>query len=417
MTRDEDVVAARQRARQVAELLGVERQGQTKLATAVSEMARNAVRYAGAGSVEFAIDLEAGMLTVTIADQGPGIPHLQSVLDGTYTSKTGMGLGIVGTRRLVDTFAIESTAGRGHDRSDRQDDPAARACRWNASDLARIDGAPRAAGACRRWTRCSTRTTSCSRHSRSCGSVRRSSRCSTRSCRIPIVVCVALYAELDEKAEHLQRADAMKSKFLSNMTHEFQTPLNSILALTRLLLERTDGDLEPEQEKQVRFIRDATEQLSELVSDLLDIAKVEAGKVTIRPASFTVAELFGALRGLMRPLQQRDAVSLVFESADGLPPLFTDEGKVSQVLRNYISNALKFTEAGEVRVTASVDVDGMVVFRVRDTGIGIAPTRPAPCCSRSSARFRTACSRRCAGPGSASLCRSVSRSFSAGRSA
>ena len=185
---------------------------------------------------------------------------------------------------------------------------------------------------------------------------------------------LALYAELDEKAEHLQRADAMKSKFLSNMTHEFQTPLNSILALTRLLLERADGDLEPEQEKQVRFVRDAAEQLSELVGDLLDIAKVEAGKVTIRPASFTVANLFAALRGLIRPLQQREAVSLVFDSADGLPPLFTDEGKLSQVLRNYISNALKFTEAGEVRVTASVDVEGMVVFLVHDTGIGIALT-------------------------------------------
>ena len=90
---------------------------------------------------------------------------------------------------------------------------------------------------------------------------------------------VALYAELDEKAEHLRRADEMKSKFLSNMTHEFQTPLNSILALTRLLLDRADGELTQEQEKQVKFIREATEDLSELVHDLLDLAKVEAGKV------------------------------------------------------------------------------------------------------------------------------------------
>src|SRR5687767_9256114 len=100
LMRQEDVVAARQRARQVAELLGIERQGQTKLATAVSEMTRNAFRYAGGGSVEFAIDVEAGMLAITIADQGPGIPHLQSVLEGMYTSRSGMGLGIVGTRRL-----------------------------------------------------------------------------------------------------------------------------------------------------------------------------------------------------------------------------------------------------------------------------------------------------------------------------
>jgi signal transduction histidine kinase/CheY-like chemotaxis protein len=182
---------------------------------------------------------------------------------------------------------------------------------------------------------------------------------------------VALYAELDETAERLRRADEMKSKFLSNMTHEFQTPLNSILALTRLLLERTDGELTPEQDKQVRFIRQASEDLSELVHDLLDIAKVEAGKVTVRPTAFTVPALFGALRGLMRPLQTNDDVALVFDAADDLPTLFTDEGKLSQILRNYVSNALKFTERGEVRVRAEGRGD-RVMFEVSDTGIGIA---------------------------------------------
>jgi CheY-like chemotaxis protein/nitrogen-specific signal transduction histidine kinase len=184
---------------------------------------------------------------------------------------------------------------------------------------------------------------------------------------------VALYAELDEKAEHLRRADEMKSKFLSNMTHEFQTPLNSILALTRLLLERADGDLTPEQEKQVTFIREATEDLSELVHDLLDIAKVEAGKVTVRPTIFTVQDLFGTLRGLMRPLQRNEAVALVFDEPETAPPLYTDEGKLSQILRNYISNALKFTERGEVRVSVHSDAAGAVTFNVSDTGIGIAP--------------------------------------------
>ena len=183
---------------------------------------------------------------------------------------------------------------------------------------------------------------------------------------------VALYAELDEKAEHLRRADEMKSKFLSNMTHEFQTPLNSILALTRLLIERADGDLTEEQEKQVRFIRQASEDLTELVTDLLDIAKVEAGKATVRPATFTVSDLFGALRGLMCPLQTNDAVALSFESPDIGAQLFTDEGKVSQVLRNYISNALKFTERGEVRVSAQIVGDGSIQFEVSDTGIGVA---------------------------------------------
>ena len=100
---------------------------------------------------------------------------------------------------------------------------------------------------------------------------------------------VALYAELDERADHLRRADELKSKFLSHMSHEFRTPLNSILALSRLLLARVDGPLTAEQETQVRFIRKAAENLTELVDDLLDLAKVEAGKTVVTPSPFTAA--------------------------------------------------------------------------------------------------------------------------------
>jgi len=185
---------------------------------------------------------------------------------------------------------------------------------------------------------------------------------------------VALYAELDEKADFLRRASEMKSRFLSNMSHEFRTPLNAITGLTRLLLDRTDGELAPEQEKQVSLIRGASNDLMELVNDLLDLAKVEAGKVTIRAAEFHVPILFGTLRGLLRPLLAHNAsVNLVFEEPANVSPLNTDESKVSQVLRNFISNALKFTERGEVRVSATVEAGDMVRFSVADTGIGIAP--------------------------------------------
>src|SRR5262249_13194357 len=137
---------------------------------------------------------------------------------------------------------------------------------------------------------------------------------------------VALYAELDEKADYLRRVSEMKSRFLSNMSHEFRTPLNSILSLARILLERLDGELSPEQEKQVTFIRKAAEDLSELVNDLLDLAKVEAGKVIIRPQEFDVGVLFGALRGMLRPLLSHNtAVSLVFEEPSGLSLLNTDD--------------------------------------------------------------------------------------------
>jgi CheY-like chemotaxis protein/two-component sensor histidine kinase len=158
------------------------------------------------------------------------------------------------------------------------------------------------------------------------------------------------------------------------MSHEFRTPVNSILALSRLLLDRMDGDLTAEQEKQVTFIRKAADSLAELIDDLLDIAKIEAGKITIRPTAFAVNELFSTLRGMLRPLLVSDAITLAFEEPQDVPTLYTDESKVSQILRNFLSNALKFTEHGEVRVSATLASGGdALVFAVSDTGIGIAP--------------------------------------------
>lgn len=140
-----------------------------------------------------------------------------------------------------------------------------------------------------------------------------------------------------------------------------------------MLLERVDGELTSEQEKQVVFIRKAAEGLSELVNDLLDLAKVEAGKIVVRPAKVEVQELFATLRGMLRPLLlHNSAIALLIEDPVNIPPLYTDEGKVAQILRNFISNALKYTEQGEVRVSATPS-GGQVVFSVADTGIGIAP--------------------------------------------
>lgn len=185
---------------------------------------------------------------------------------------------------------------------------------------------------------------------------------------------VALYAELDDRAVHLRRSDEMKSAFLSNMSHEFRTPLNSILALTRLLLDGVDGPLGTEQTTQISLIRRAAHDLTELVNDLLDLAKAEAGKITIRPTPFEIGGLFGSLRGLLRPLLSSESVALVFDDPAGLPRLTTDEAKVAQILRNFISNALKFTEQGEVRVTARLAPrEDQVTFAVADTGVGIPP--------------------------------------------
>jgi signal transduction histidine kinase/CheY-like chemotaxis protein len=183
---------------------------------------------------------------------------------------------------------------------------------------------------------------------------------------------VALYAELDERADYLRRASELKTKFLSNVSHEFRTPLNSIVSLARLLMDRVDGDLTPEQWKQIRYIESSALDLQEMVNDLLDLAKVEAGKIRIRPKRFEVHELFSALKGMLKPLlADNNSVDLVFDDAGDLPPLQTDEGKVSQILRNLISNAIKFTPSGQVVISARVAEGESILFSVADTGIGI----------------------------------------------
>lgn len=182
---------------------------------------------------------------------------------------------------------------------------------------------------------------------------------------------LALYAELDTQAEELRQASDLKSRFLSYMSHEFRTPLGSILSIVRLLSDELDGPLNEEQHKQVQFVQNAASELSAMVEDLLDLAKIEAGRITIAPAWFDMVDLFAALRGMFRPIAGGTSVDLVFEEPHGIPKLYTDDKKLAQILRNFIANALKFTLHGEVRVMASAEGPGEVRFSVKDTGIGI----------------------------------------------
>jgi signal transduction histidine kinase/CheY-like chemotaxis protein len=372
-----DVVATRQRARQVAALLGFGHQDQARIATAVSELARNVIHYAGRGRAAFVLeDGDEGegapqQLAVRIEDQGPGIAHLDLVLSGRYQSPTGMGVGLTGARRLMDSFDIDTAAGTGTRITVRKQLPP-EATRITAARLGELGQAlaELPVDATLAEVRQQNRELVAALAELK---VRQDELLQlTRELEDTNRGVVALYAELDEKADHLRRADAIKSRFLSNMSHEFRTPLSSIRALAKLLLDRVDGPLSPDQDKQVRFILTGAESLSDLVDDLLDLAKIEAGKVAIRPSAFDVTGLFSALRGMLRPLQGAASVELVF--ADGAPiDLYTDEAKLSQILRNFITNALKFTEAGFVRVGAELLDGDLVRFTVADTGIGIAP--------------------------------------------
>jgi signal transduction histidine kinase len=368
-----DVVAMRQRARHLAELLQFDRQDQTRIATAVSEIARNAFVHARGGQVEFAIADRAHqpMLMIRVSDRGPGIAQLDDALDARRASSGRAGLGLIAARRLMDHFEIESTP-QGTRVELGQYLPARTVV--SAGDISRI--AQQLNGKARIEPLAELREQNVEMLQSMEELRRRQEEAEqlTRELGDTNRGVVALYAELEERAEQLRQASELKSRFLSNMSHEFRTPLNSILALCRILLDHIDGPLSDEQERQIGYIRRSAESLLELVNDLLDLAKVEAGKLELKVSTFTVADLFGALRGALKPLSSNAPVELIFSPPPPSWRLNTDEAKVAQILRNFISNALKFTEAGTVHVSAEWnDATREFCFRVRDTGIGIAP--------------------------------------------
>ena len=183
---------------------------------------------------------------------------------------------------------------------------------------------------------------------------------------------LALHRELDDRADALSRSGEVKSRVVSSVSHEFRTPLNSMLGLTELLLDGSDGVLSEEQQKQVRFIRASAEELMTLVNDLLDLSRIEAGKVSLRAARFGMKDFLASMRGSLKPLVPAGApVSFVVEDPDPDIELETDRAKLSQIVRNLVSNALKFTERGEVRVSVREVEDDQVALVVRDTGVGI----------------------------------------------
>ncbi len=368
---EQDVVQARQRTREIAEQLGFATQDRARLATAVSEIARNAFQYARSGTVEFSVAGEPQAFVIRIQDRGKGIPHLADVLAGRYTSSTGMGLGIVGSQKLMDFFEMESLPGEGTTVV-MSKKLSKRTPGFTDSQLQQIRETVMERSPQNPYEEIQRQNQELLRAMAELRKREEELTQLNRELEDTNRGVLALYAELDEKADSLQKANELKTRFLSNMSHEFRTPLNSILSLSRMLLSRMDGDLTAEQEKQLTFIQKGANGLSELVNDLLDLAKVEAGKIEVRPSSFEVSDLFATLRGMLRPLLvQGSSVALIVEEPEGIGQIYSDEGKVAQILRNFVSNALKFTEQGEVRVTA-VQRGHTVTFSVSDTGIGIA---------------------------------------------
>jgi len=188
-------------------------------------------------------------------------------------------------------------------------------------------------------------------------------------------------AELETAKQRAEVADRLKSAFLATMSHELRTPLNSIIGFTGIILQGLAGPLNPEQAKQLGMVQDSARHLLALINDVLDISKIEAGELTVSCEPFDLRASITKVAGIVKLLAEKKDLALRVELAPGVGQAVSDSRRVEQILLNLLNNAIKFTERGEVVLSATCEQDGArltnhesrITFRVADTGMGIKP--------------------------------------------
>jgi signal transduction histidine kinase len=180
------------------------------------------------------------------------------------------------------------------------------------------------------------------------------------------------FAEQVETAEKLREVEKLKSEFLASMSHELRTPLNSIIGFADVLLEGLDGPLNDRMEEDVRLIRDSGDHLRNLIGDILDMSKIEAGKMDLRYEEIDMHQMAHDIVATATPLAQAKGLKLHLSLADELFPILADRTRIRQILWNIMGNAIKFTAQGSVMLSMQTQENNILVA-IRDTGIGIAP--------------------------------------------
>jgi signal transduction histidine kinase len=182
-----------------------------------------------------------------------------------------------------------------------------------------------------------------------------------------------LFGEIEEKSRQLEAASRHKSEFLANMSHELRTPLNAIIGFSEVLTEHMFGELNPKQDEYLKDIYASGQHLLSLINDILDLSKIEAGRMELEVTDFDLPSAIDNALILVRERASRRGITLGRAIDDRVGTVRGDERKVKQVLLNLLSNALKFTpEGGRIDVRAAMN-DGMAEIAVADTGVGIAP--------------------------------------------
>ena len=371
--RPEDVFALRQSARVAAALVGCDEADQVRLATALSELGREALAAHGGSSAVFSLGSD-GALLVEIER----FPREATLHERSAT-------GLDAARKLVDDVVVSEGSDAGTVTVTLRRLPSIVRAAANAEDmraaLART-GPLRPLDELRLENRDLIATLE-ELKAKQDQLVRLNAELEETNRGVMAMYAqladeleetnrgvVALYAELDDKTVRLNEANNAKSRFLASVSHELRSPVNSILGLARLLADPEGDPLTDDQRKQMGFILNSARDLLALVNELLDLAKAESGRLHTDIARVDLAEIFSELRGALRPLV-RPGVELQVELPQ-LAPIETDRTLLAQVLRNLLTNALKFTTSGTVRLAARQSTSHAVEITVSDTGIGIA---------------------------------------------
>lgn len=367
-----DVIASRQRARQIAGLCGFSPIDQARIATVVSELARNIFNYAVKGTVAFSMADDKGrqQLVMAVQDQGPGIAHLDEILEGRYRSTTGSGLGILAARRLMDRFDIVTGEDAGTAIYLCKALPAASETVTPASIkaiLSKLDVLPSNV-ALSEATQQNRELTDAlgTLQARQDELLIVTARLEETNRRVE-----ALNVELDEKADALLRADRSKDEFLAILSHELRGPLSAAGMAAQLLEAGPDAPGKTAKMSQV-IIRQVG-HMSRLVEDLLDVSRVSRGLVRIEKAPIDMAEVIsGAVEQVATAAARKGHAIEV-----SLPPqpavIQGDRTRMLQVVSNLLTNAIRYTpDGGNIHVRLGVD-DGALALTVADDGIGVRP--------------------------------------------
>ncbi|ESQ92899.1 hypothetical protein ABAC460_01240 [Asticcacaulis sp. AC460] len=358
---EQDVVLARRRARQIAKLLDFGGQDQIRIATAVSELARNVFQYTSGGRVEFSVETGSpDRFRIRVTDSGKGIADLDLILSGGYQSTTGMGLGLLGAKRLVDDFDITTHPATGTAIVLWRSLPPGTA----SLSPARVDHIVQALMREEAQNPFEEMQGQNQELLAAIDEVRRHEQALTE-----------LNLALEAALARAETASNAKTEFLANMSHEIRTPLNAIVGLTTLLA-RTD--MSPQQQKYVSVLGQSASSMAILVSDLLDIGKIEDNKIVLEAIAFDISDVARRVVEMAAIGLGKTDVQVTFESSlDEGAHFIGDPQRIHQILLNLVSNAIKFTIEGTVSVTVAIrsqDTHGAVLeIKVSDTGIGIAP--------------------------------------------